>query len=108
MPNRQSTSTRRQEPVTQRNDPNRYPKGWNRAKVQALIEHYENQTDDEAIAEINAAFRRDAKPAQRRRRGTVGYRRDTADGQAALVPAADPPIGRLPRSSNQATPKKRK
>ncbi|HSZ56765.1 MAG TPA: hypothetical protein VK797_13945 [Tepidisphaeraceae bacterium] len=66
------------------------------------------ETDDETIAEINAALRRDAKPTTRRRRGTVGYRRDNADGRAALVPAADLPIGRLPRSSNQATPKKRK
>ena len=37
------------------------------------------ETDDEPLAEINAALRRDAKPTTRRRRGTVGYRRDTAD-----------------------------
>jgi hypothetical protein len=39
-----------------RKDPNRYPKGWNRARVQAVIAHYENQTDDEAIAEDEAAW----------------------------------------------------
>jgi len=38
-------------------DPNRYPKGWNRQKVQAVLDHYENQTDDEAIAEDEAAYR---------------------------------------------------
>jgi hypothetical protein len=38
-------------------DPNRYPKGLNRKKVQDLIDYYENQTDDEAIAEAEAAYR---------------------------------------------------
>jgi hypothetical protein len=37
-------------------DPNRYPKGWNRQRVQALADHYENQSDDQAIAELDAAF----------------------------------------------------
>jgi hypothetical protein len=39
-----------------KNDPNRYPRGLNRRKVQAIIAHYENQTDDEAIAEDDAAY----------------------------------------------------
>ena len=39
-------------------DPNRYPRGLNRRKVQALIDYYENQTDAEAIAEAEAAYRR--------------------------------------------------
>lgn len=39
-------------------DPNRYPKGWNRRKVEALISHYENQNADEAIAEAEAAYRK--------------------------------------------------
>ncbi len=39
-----------------RPDPNRYPKGWNRKRVQALAEYYDNQTDAEAIAELEAAF----------------------------------------------------
>ncbi len=38
-------------------DPNRYPKGWDAKRVQAVIDHYENQTDDEAIAEDEAAYR---------------------------------------------------
>lgn len=37
-------------------DPNRYPKGWDRKKVEALARHYENQSDDEAIAEAEAAY----------------------------------------------------
>ena len=40
-----------------RRDPNRYPKGWNRKRVQAVVEYYENQSDDEAITEMEAAFR---------------------------------------------------
>jgi len=43
-------------PKTER-DPNRYPKGLNRKKVQALINYYEKQTDEEAIAEAEAAYR---------------------------------------------------
>ena len=39
-------------------DPNRYPKGLNRRKVQSLIDYYENQTDAEAIAEAEAAYRK--------------------------------------------------
>lgn len=38
-------------------DPNQYPKGWNRRRVQAVLEHYENQTDEEAAAEDEAAWR---------------------------------------------------
>lgn len=37
-------------------DPSPYPPGWSRKRVQAVIEHYENQSDDEAIAEANAAY----------------------------------------------------
>jgi hypothetical protein len=38
------------------NDPNQYPPGWDRQKVQDLISHYESQTEDEATAEDEAAF----------------------------------------------------
>jgi hypothetical protein len=37
-------------------DPNRYPKGWDRKRVQALANYYDKQSDDEAIAELDAAF----------------------------------------------------
>ncbi len=39
-------------------DPNRYPKGWNAKKVAEVIAHYERQSDDEAIAEVDAAYRK--------------------------------------------------
>jgi hypothetical protein len=33
-----------------------YPKGWSEARIQKVIAHYENQTDDEAVAEDEAAY----------------------------------------------------
>jgi hypothetical protein len=42
--------------MKRRKDDNRYPKGWDRKRVAAVIHHYENQTDDEAIAEAEAAY----------------------------------------------------
>jgi hypothetical protein len=35
---------------------NRFPAGWNEARVRRLLEHYERQTEDEAVAEDEAAF----------------------------------------------------
>jgi hypothetical protein len=32
------------------------PPRWNEERVQAVLEHYENQTEDEAVAEHEAAF----------------------------------------------------
>ena len=32
------------------------PRGWTEEKILAVIDHYENQTDDEAVAEDEAAF----------------------------------------------------
>jgi len=43
-------------PARRRRDPSPYPKGWNRQRVQAVIDYYENQTDDEAIAEAEAQY----------------------------------------------------
>ena len=37
-------------------DANQYPRGLGREKVQAIIAHYENQTEDEAVAEDQAAY----------------------------------------------------
>jgi hypothetical protein len=37
---------------------NRYPTGWNEERVRHLLQHYETQTEDEAVAEDEAAFRR--------------------------------------------------
>jgi hypothetical protein len=35
---------------------NKYPSGWNERKVRRVLRHYESQTEDEAIAEDEAAF----------------------------------------------------
>ena len=35
---------------------NVYPAGWDRARVQAVLDYYENLTEDEAMAEDKAAF----------------------------------------------------
>ncbi len=36
---------------------NRFPAGWDEARVRRLLDHYERQTEDEAVAEDEAAFR---------------------------------------------------
>jgi hypothetical protein len=35
---------------------NHFPKGWNEARVRQVLEHYEDQTEEEAVAEDEAAF----------------------------------------------------
>jgi len=35
---------------------NKFPKGWNEARVRRLLRHYEQQTEDEAVAEDEAVF----------------------------------------------------
>ena len=35
---------------------NRFPSGWDEKRVQQLIAHYENQTEEEAVAEQEAAL----------------------------------------------------
>jgi hypothetical protein len=35
---------------------NRFPPGWDEDRVRGVLDHYENQTDEEAIAEDEAAF----------------------------------------------------
>jgi len=30
---------------------NKFPSGWDEERVQSVIDHYENQTEDEAVAE---------------------------------------------------------
>ena len=36
---------------------NRFPPGWNDARVQRVLDHYEAQSDNEAVAEDEAAYR---------------------------------------------------
>ncbi len=33
-----------------------FPAGWNEARVRRVLEHYERQTEDEAVAEDEAAY----------------------------------------------------
>ena len=35
---------------------NKFPPGWDAKRVQRVIDYYENQTEDEAVAEAEAAF----------------------------------------------------
>ncbi len=37
-------------------DPNKYPPGWDAKRVQDIIEHYDSQTEEEELAEYEAAF----------------------------------------------------
>lgn len=34
----------------------RYPEGWDEERVRRVLEHYEQQSEDEAVAEDEAAF----------------------------------------------------
>lgn len=36
---------------------NRFPPGWNEEKVRRVLAHYEAQTDEEAVAEDERAFK---------------------------------------------------
>lgn len=35
---------------------NQYPKGWDEQRVKRVLDQYERQTEDEAVAEDEAAF----------------------------------------------------
>jgi response regulator of citrate/malate metabolism len=39
------------------NEPQKLPKGWDQASIQAVLDHYENQTEDEQAEEIEAALK---------------------------------------------------
>jgi hypothetical protein len=50
-----------------------FPQGWDEQRVRAVIEHYERQTEDEAVAEYRTAVaRRGADDAMRRRSKSKG------------------------------------
>jgi hypothetical protein len=34
----------------------KFPQGWDEERVQSILEHYETQSDEEAIAEDEAAY----------------------------------------------------
>lgn len=35
---------------------NKFPQGWDQERVQRVLQHYEKQTQEEAVAEDEAAF----------------------------------------------------
>ncbi|MFH1941166.1 MAG: hypothetical protein ABIL68_03600 [bacterium] len=39
-----------------KNEKNRYPPGWDAERVKMVIAHYESQSEEEAVAEDEAAF----------------------------------------------------
>ena len=42
-----------------------FPKGWDEVRVQRLLDHYEEQSDEEAVAEDEAAFKTTTHTAMR-------------------------------------------
>ncbi|MBI4700592.1 MAG: hypothetical protein HY744_05415 [Deltaproteobacteria bacterium] len=40
---------------------NRFPRGWDEARVARVLAQYEEQTEDEAVAEDEAAFRSESE-----------------------------------------------
>jgi hypothetical protein len=35
----------------------KFPRGWNETRVRSVLAHYENQTEEEAVAEDEAAYK---------------------------------------------------
>lgn len=40
---------------------NNFPPGWDEKRVQRVLAHYENQTEDEAVAEDEAAYEQEGQ-----------------------------------------------
>jgi hypothetical protein len=64
----------------------RYPRGWNKIRVQRVLEHYESQTDEEVAAEIE-----------------VGLASTTMEVPPALVPAVRELIARRKAARTKKT-----
>jgi len=64
----------------------KYPRGWNRARVQQVVEYYESQTDEQVAAEIEA-----------------GLKSTTMEVPRALVPAVRELIAKRKTSSTKKT-----
>jgi hypothetical protein len=41
--------------------PNKFPPGWDEARVQRVLAHYEQQTEEEAVAEDEAAYEQESQ-----------------------------------------------
>lgn len=40
---------------------NKYPPGWDEKRVQSVLDHYESQSEEEALAEDEAAYEDDGQ-----------------------------------------------
>ncbi len=40
---------------------NKYPRDWNENRIQKVINHYESQTEEEAVSEDEAAYEHDGQ-----------------------------------------------
>jgi len=65
---------------------NEFPAGWNEARVRDVIEHYENQTDEEAAAEHEAVL---SQPQRAALAYTHGMTRDDIQRTALGLPPED-------------------
>ena len=46
----------RQRPKKRKASRQKFPPGWDEKRVRKVLEHYENQSEDEAVAEDEAAY----------------------------------------------------
>jgi len=51
----------------------RFPKGWDEDRVRRVLGHYEAQSDEEAVAEDEAAYESTTHTAMARRSGICTY-----------------------------------
>jgi putative addiction module component (TIGR02574 family) len=65
---------------------NEFPAGWDEARVRDVIEHSENQTEDEAVAEHEAAL---SQPQRAALAYTGGMTRDDIQRTALKLPPED-------------------
>ena len=74
-------------------DPNRYPDGWNRDRVESLIEHYDGLSDDDWLAEDAAAAVNPTRTAASPSPGTCSRRSGRCSPNAPLDGGRPPPAG---------------
>lgn len=78
----------------------RFPPGWNVKKVREVIAHYENQTEDEAVAEDEAAFSDSSCT-------TMSVPRELVPLVDALIAKHQTAIRKLPRTKAPSRKRKR-
>jgi hypothetical protein len=48
---------KKQSKKTKKSGKQKLPRGWDEERVRKVLEHYENQTEDDAVAEDEAAYK---------------------------------------------------